>query len=69
MRRERIRYARVILTEPSVVLTSGDTVATPAVLLLGEGGRFERGIAHPQRVNNTRPQSFATELGFAVGTQ
>lgn len=64
LQRERIHYVSVIPTTPRVVLTSGDTVLTPAVLLLTDGTRIERGVAHPQRVSNTRPRSFAAELGL-----
>jgi len=61
LRRERIRSAAVIRSDPLPRLRHPARIATPAALLVRPGGAV-RGTAHPERVPNVRTRSFADEL-------
>lgn len=64
LRRERIRPENTIEIALGLRLNDGTLVPTPAVILIDASGRIERGVAHLTKVNNSRPRSFASELGL-----
>ena len=65
LKRERIRAERHITADLRSIVRGRESLATPAVLLVESDGRVVQGVAHPVRVPNVRPRSFAEELGLA----
>jgi len=64
LRRERVSPTHWLILDPNHLLADRDSLATPALVLADGDGKILRGIAHPERVRNTRTRSFVHEMGL-----